>query len=131
MIFTWRSGVEPCHAIALVAGDHVVLYSECGDEEAVDHVLRGHDHLDVASHRDMQLVDLARAIRVFKLPHPLLADGIDLHRAGGWTAEFEIEPTTPHKDDHRNGQRNRAPGNLQRDVAVNGHCHRVLLAAVF
>ena len=68
--------MEPRRGVA--AGKHVLLDAEGGDVEAVDHVLRGHDHFYVAADRHVEFVDLALASGVFDLPHPLFSDGVDL-----------------------------------------------------
>src|SRR5690242_12651878 len=47
---------EPGNCIA--AREYVLLHAEFRHEETMDDVLRGHNQLDIASDRDMQLVDL-------------------------------------------------------------------------
>ena len=81
MIGAGLGGVEPRDGVA--AGQHVLLHAEGGDEEAVNHVLRGHDQLDVAADGNVQFVDLALAFGVLDLPHPLLGDDVDFGRVAG------------------------------------------------
>ncbi len=57
---------------------HVVLQAECRDVEAMDHVLRGEDHLHDPVDGDVYGVDLALPARMLDLPHPLLADDVEL-----------------------------------------------------
>ena len=66
-------GMKPSRGVA--PRQHIGFDAEGGNEEAVNHVLRGHDHAHVAAHRNVQFVDLALPLRVLELPHPLLADG--------------------------------------------------------
>ena len=66
--------------VGVAAGHRVLLDAERGHVEAVDHVLGGHGQLHRAADRHVQLVDLALAVEVLHLPHPLLADDVDLQR---------------------------------------------------
>src|SRR5208337_5397383 len=94
-------------------GQHILLDAERRNIEAVDHILRSHDELDVASHRDMQFVDLALTFGVLHLPHPLLRHNVNFSRVGGWRALFEVNDGAPGKDHHKDEKRNRAPGDFQ------------------
>src|SRR5208283_2390607 len=102
---------EPFHRVA--PGQHILLDAERRNIEAVDHILRSHDELDVASHRDMQFVDLALTFGVLHLPHPLLRHNVNFSRVGGWRALFEVNDGAPGKDHHKDEKRNRAPGDFQ------------------
>jgi hypothetical protein len=64
--------------------------------------------------RHVQHVDLAPAFHVLELPHPLLADHVDLERVGGWAAEAGVEAGTPEEGDHREPERDDSPGDLER-----------------
>ena len=88
-------GAEPCDGVA--AGEHVLLHAEGGNEEAVDHVLRSHDELDVAANGNVEFVDLALAFGVFEFPHPLLGDDVDFGGIAGWRAAFEIDDRAPER----------------------------------
>src|SRR5438309_1344 len=109
--------VKPGYRVA--ARKHVLLNAERGDEEAVNDVLRGHDHLDIASNRHMEFVDLALTFHVLELPHPLLGDGVDLGGILGRLALLEAGDCAPGKEDHENAERNQAPGNLERVRAID------------
>src|SRR5262249_17909593 len=61
---------EPEPGVA--ARNDVLLEPERGNEEAVDRVLRRHQQAHRLAERDVQLVDLAAAVAVLQLPHPLL-----------------------------------------------------------
>src|ERR1035438_225285 len=86
---------EPKRGVA--SGQYVLLDAKCRDEEAVNHVLRGHDQLDVLAGGDVQLIDLALPLHVLDLPHPLLGYDIDLGGVGGRRALLEINNSSPNK----------------------------------
>src|SRR5437667_11068908 len=89
----------------ITAGDHVHFDAECGHVEAVNHILRGHDQLSVASYGNVEFIDLALAFGVLQLPHPLLGHDIDFRSIAWWSAHFEEEHRAPdehHQEDtHR------------------------------
>src|SRR5436309_5089974 len=91
----------------------VLLDTECGNVEAVDHVLRGHDHTDIAAHWNVQFVDLALTLDVLELPHPLLSDGVDVGRILGRRAFLKINSRCPNEDKQENAERNDGPGEFQ------------------
>ena len=67
-------------AVVYLPGHDVRLDPKRRNEEVVNHVFGGHDQFDLAADRHVQFVDLALAGRVLKLPHPLLADDVNLDR---------------------------------------------------
>src|SRR5579862_5162223 len=103
MIGAGLDGTEPRDGVT--AGKHVLLHAERGDEEAVDHVLRGHDQLDVAADRDVKFVDLALTFGVFELPHPLLRDDVDFGGIAWRRATLEVDDRAPGEDHHENKER--------------------------
>jgi hypothetical protein len=62
--------------LRVAARDDVGLHAEAWHEDIVNDVLGGHDQFDGTADRHVQLVDLALAAQVLKLPHPLLADTV-------------------------------------------------------
>src|SRR6202035_98606 len=95
------------------AGKHVLLDPEGGNIKAVNHILRRHNQFDVASHWNVQFVDLTLAFGVFELPHPLFRHNINFGRIGGRSALFEIHDRAPGKNDDEDEERNRAPGKFE------------------
>src|SRR6266849_1763750 len=63
-------------------GQYVSLDAERWDREAVNDVLRNHRQFDCASLRQVESVDLGLAVRLLRLPHPLLGDDVYLDRIG-------------------------------------------------
>jgi hypothetical protein len=55
---------------------HLLCTEYCGTDHS--RMLRGEKQAHRRADRDMQLIDLARAARPLRLPHPLLADDVDL-----------------------------------------------------
>ena len=77
--------LEPDRAVP--AGNRVGLHAEGGDVEIVDHVLGRKRHLDGPAKRNVERIDLARAVGVLEAPHPPLAGRVDFCRlTGGRTA---------------------------------------------
>ena len=109
--------MKPRRGIA--AGQHILLDAEGGNIKAVDHILRGENHLDVAAHGDVKFVDLALTFLVLQLPHPLLGDDIDFGRASGRRALLEVNHRAPNKDNEENEQWNHRPGDFQRGRAFD------------
>ncbi len=102
------------------ARDHVGLDAHRGHEERMDDVFRRHLERDGLPARDVKFVDLALAARVLDLPHPLLADDIELHRAGGRSRGGEIDVRAPREDAEDEHQRNDDPRNFEnRRVALD------------
>src|SRR5258708_22217344 len=90
-------------------GHDVGLDPKSGYEHVVNHILCGHDQFDLASDRHVQLVDLALAGAVLKLPHPLFSDHINFECVCRW-AILPIEKAgAPKEEAHRNQQRNYRP----------------------
>src|ERR1700686_288501 len=95
MIASRYSGLEPHGSVA--AGQHILLDAEGGNEEAVDHVLRGHDELHVLSGRNVEFIDLTLAFDVLNLLHPLFSDHIHFGCVGGRSALLKINDCAPDK----------------------------------
>src|ERR1035441_2722880 len=111
MIGASLGGMEPNRGVA--AGQHILLDAECRNEKAVDHVLRSHDQLDIASHWNVQFVDLARAFLMLQLPHPLLGHNINLGGVSRGSALLKINHRTPSEDKKKNEHGDDGPGNLR------------------
>src|ERR1700674_325595 len=107
MIAAGLGGIEPERGVA--AGQHVLLEAECGDEEAVNHVLRGHDELDILSGGDVELVDLALPLHVLDLPHPLFSNDIDFGRVCGRSALLEKYDCAPDEESQNHKEGNDGP----------------------
>src|SRR6266849_767713 len=103
--------LEPQSAIAI--RQHVGLGAEVREKEAVNDVFRGHRDADGTANRHMQRVDLALSARMLKLPHPLLAGGIDVEGVVGNARELEVEPRSPNEGGHEKNERDDDPGQLQ------------------
>src|SRR5260221_4918235 len=66
----------------------------------------------------MKLVDLTLAAGMLELPHPLLADAIDLQRVGGRAFHVIVDHRAPYKNHHRDAERNDRPYDLQQSRAM-------------
>jgi len=113
-------GGEPEHAIA--SGQDILLDAKLGHEEAVDHVLRCHDHLDGNADGNVQLVDLPCTGRMVDAPHPLLCNDGNFHRVGRRRRAVEIERGSPGERGHEQQQRYANPRDL--DAPLNAPPHR-------
>src|SRR5215469_11256384 len=60
----------------------------------------------------MQRIDLALAARMLHLPHPLLADDVDLELAGRRIIEPDINEGTPDKGNEKQDQSGGGPADL-------------------
>jgi hypothetical protein len=78
----------------------------------------------------MQLVDLSRAVHVLCLPHPLLADDVDLHRPVGWPRQVEEHLRAPDEHHHRDAERDDGPEQLERQRTVDRLANLVVVLAV-
>ncbi len=120
--------VKPRGCVA--SGQYIGLDAESRNEEAVDHVLRGHDHAHVAVHRNVQYVDLALPFLVLELPHPLLAYGIHFHGVARWPGLGKVKRRSPDENEHRDRRRNQCPSQLQRHRALDLGGDRILFSAI-
>ena len=118
---------EPEDVVA--PGDDVRLHPERGNEEAVDDVFGAHDQLDRAADRHVQLVDLALPLHVLRLPHPLLADDVDFHRAGRRPVDVEEDLGAPAEHHHGDEERDDRPEQFQHQRAVVRDADLVLVPA--
>src|SRR5262249_19530741 len=73
-------GFEPERGVP--AGEDVLLDTKGRHVKAMDDVLRGHYEPHRLAEGDVELVDLALAAEVLRLPHPALADHVDRERVG-------------------------------------------------
>ncbi len=78
----------------------------------------------------MQLVDLALPGFMLELPHPLLADDVDFHRAFRRTRFLEVNQRAPGEEDHADAQRDERPSQFQRQRAFNLYRMRMSRATV-
>src|ERR1700722_15266061 len=118
MIAAGHRGLEPHRRVA--AGQNILLEAEGGNEEAVDHVLRGHDELHVLSGRNVEFIDLALAFDVLNLPHPLFSDHIHFGCVGGRSALLEKYNCAPDKkSDHYKERKNR-PSDFEERGTLDG-----------
>src|SRR5205823_14829273 len=79
----------------ITSWQHIVLDTKGRHKKTVDHILRGHYQLHSATKRHVKLVDLALSVRMFKLPHPLLADHGDLQRVARRNKQACVEVCPP------------------------------------
>src|SRR5450631_3268150 len=117
MIAAGQGGLEPERGVA--ARKYVLFDAECGDEEAVNHILRGHDELDVLADGDVQLVDLALPFHVLDLPHPLFGDYVDFRSVGGRRAFLEVDDGTPDEEGQHHKERNDRPADFEDGRALD------------
>ena len=89
-------------------------YRSCSTSSEV--MMHAHRRVD----RHVQLVDLALPLAVLELPHPLLADGVDVERFVGHAAhEREVHARAPDEHHHREDERDARPDQLERQRPVN------------
>ena len=84
-----------------------------GHGERVDDVLRGHVEPDRLVNRGVQHVDLARAVGMLDLPHPLLRDNVDLHRSGRRKKLIDLVGARPPEQHQEGEQRGGRPADLE------------------
>ncbi len=94
------------------------------------HVLRDQRELDRLVDRNVQRVDLVLAARMLGLPHPLLADDVDIHRVGRRRVHAEVDERAPDKHHQEESQRDDRPCRFQQRRAFDLHGHGVALLAV-
>ena len=82
------------------------------------------------AHGDVQGVDLMLTARMLGLPHPLLADDVDVHRVRGRGVDAEVEQRTPNERDQEDGERDDRPGGFEQGGALDLGGDRVLRPAV-
>ena len=88
---------RPEAGLDIPARQDVLLDAKGGHRERVDDVLRSHVEPHRLVHRHVKRVDLARAVRVLDLPHPLLGDNVDLHRVARRQEAATLRSTPPTK----------------------------------
>ncbi len=109
---------------------HVLLHPKCGDEEAVNHVLRGHHQPDRLTHRNMQRIDLALPVGILQLPHPLLGDDVNFTRIRRRLLDFEVEFRAPGEHSQKEDERYQRPCRFHFDIALDLLREFVLVLAV-
>src|ERR1019366_2970542 len=111
MIAAGHGGLKPERGVA--PGQYVLLDAEGGDKEAVNHVLRSHEELDVLASGNVQLVDFALPLHVLDLPHPLLGDDVDFGGVGGRSAFLEVKDRAPDEEGQHHKERDNRPGEFE------------------
>jgi len=112
-----------------MAGHHVHLDAKGRHGKIVDDVLAGQDQLDIASHRNVQLVNLLQPRRLLRFPHPLFGDDVDIQRVHRGAAIVHIDDRAPAEHGQSEKQRNRNPRGFQAHVAMNGNAHLLRMRA--
>ena len=110
-------GPEP-HGVVASRND-VHFHAECGHVKVVDDVLAAQDQLDVAIDGDVQLVDLFAPGGLLQLPHPLLADDVDVQGIFRGGAVVDVNHGAPREHAERQNERDQGPPDFQRGVAMN------------
>src|SRR6185437_14722141 len=111
MIRPGLGGAKPYHGVA--AGKHVLLDAKCWNEQAVNHVLRGHDEFYVAADWHVQLIQFHLPGHVLELPHPLLGDGVNGVCVARRSVRLVVDHCAPGKNHQENPHGNDGPGGLQ------------------
>ena len=130
VIRSGRRRLEPHRRVA--PRNHLALDAEVGNREAVEHVLRDHRQLDRTPGRNVQRIDLVLSARMLRLPHPLLADDIDVHRIRRRSCRCGSTAARPT----RSTTRNRASGmivqvassSVEPSTCVATGCSRLAIA---
>src|SRR6266850_212076 len=98
---------------SVLAGNAVLFDAKCGDVKTVNHVLRCVSNLHGPADRDMELIDFAAPVRMLDLPHPLLADDIDVFGARRWNRFVQVQVGAPDEHDHNQDSGNDAPEDFE------------------
>src|SRR6476469_9323263 len=109
MVSSWASGMEPCCGVS--AGNYILFDTEGWNIKAVNDVLRGQNHFDVASDGDMQFIDFTMAFFVLEFPHPLFSNDVNFCGSARRGSFLKKDDGTPDEDDHKNAQWYDRPGN--------------------
>src|SRR6202789_177387 len=67
---------------------------------------------------------------MLRLPHPLLADHIDVHRVRRRIVDPEVQQRTPDEHNQKQRERNDGPGCLKQSRALHLNSDRMLLLAI-
>src|SRR5262249_3761676 len=89
--------LEPRARIA--TGQHIAVQTKGWDKEAVNHILGNEHEPDRSASGNVQRADLALALGMLKLPHPLLGDNVDRRGLGRRAKRRAIDDTSPGKDE--------------------------------
>ena len=113
----------------VTAGDHVDLGAEDRHEEIVNDVLRGQRQFHRPVDGQVQFVDLALAVGMLDLPHPLFADDEHLRGVRRRLGHRGIDLRSPHEHDEEDEQRRDGPEPFEAIVAEDARRALVLAAA--
>src|SRR5436190_5528839 len=111
MILTWLNSLEPLAGVP--TGYRILFHTKRGNKKAVDYVLRRHGQDHCAVNRHMQLVDLAFALSVLQLPHPLFADYLHVDCVRRTALDPKIGQRPPRKQAKAENDRAHCPAPLQ------------------
>src|SRR5687768_10479972 len=113
-------------------GNDVDLCAKCRNRKVVKHVFGRHRQLDAAAHRNMKLVYLTLTRLVLHLPHPLLADDVDLHRILGHLILVVVNDRTAEEYRHGYNEREERPTGFQNHRSVDlGTGSKLFLFTIF
>ena len=112
-----RGRLEPDLHVA--PRNHVGFHAHRGNRKVMDDVFRRHDQLHRPADRHVQLIDFPLAGEVLHLPHPLLADDVDVQRLLRSIRHDEVDLGAPEEDDHRDHERHDRPRELEQQSAVH------------
>jgi hypothetical protein len=90
----------------ILARKNISLNPKRGHKEIMDRVFRSHDEFDLAADRDVEFIDFALPGSVLDLPHPLLANYIDLDEAFRRLRLLKVKLGSPKEKAHRNYEGN-------------------------
>src|SRR6185503_20047970 len=121
-------GLKPNGGVATRNG--LTLYAEGGNRETVEDVLGNKGELNSATCRNVERINFVLTTGVLCLPHPLLADDIDIHSVGGRSVDAEVDERAPDKHDEEEAERNDSPGGLAHGGALDLYGNRVVLLPV-
>src|SRR5579875_1949687 len=115
---------------SVTAWNDLTFDAEGRNGKAVKDVLRDHGELHRTVDGYVQRINLMLATRVFGLPHPLLANDVDVHGVGGRVIDAEVQERTPYECNQEEAQRDDGPGGFQQSVALNLYGLRMPFLAV-
>ena len=117
VIFARAGRLEPFRH--KTSGHDILLDAKRWNEKIMDHILRRQDQLHRPADRDVQLIDFAHPAFVIDLPHPLLADDVNLQRVFRRTFHVGVDSRPPEIHHHHQNERNDRPGRLQHVMLGN------------
>ena len=93
-------------------------------------ILRDQRQLVGLIHGNVQGVDLVLSARMFGLPHPLLADHVDVHGVGGGREDAQIDERAPDEHHQKQAQGDDRPGGFEQRRSFDLNRYRMPLLAV-